>query len=320
MTKSKDKILIFGNGQIGNFYLDYFKTTDHEVSLSKIDVTNYEDVEKAVKDYAPTVVINAVGKTNLEWILKNKLEAINVNTLAANNLAEVCANEGVYYIFLSSGCIFESKDENDIKAEDAEPSPASFYSWTKVWAEEMLPWKKKEGFEYLILRPRQPVSSQISEKNMLIKLLTFTKYIDTPNAGTVLEDLMPWTQTLMEGRVTGVVNVANQSWSTPYRIGLLLKKHVLPELNVEIFSKAALDARTPEKRVDTVLDVSKLVGIVGEENVKPYEERLEEIIIDLGNNFREADKEFVKEIMEKTVEATKQRATPNDVWPSLCDL
>lgn len=318
MTKSKDKILIFGNGQIGNFYLDHFNNeTEHTAEISTIDITDYDAVVAELERVEPTVVINTAAKTNLEWIMKNELEAFNSNVKGAENIAKACAEKGIYYIFLSSGCIHESIDENDIKDEEAQPSPQAFYSWTKVWAEQIIPWKKGEDFKYLILRPRQPVSSKISPKNMLIKLLTFTRYIDTPNTGTVIEDLMPWTEELMEKRVEGIVNVANAGWSTPYRISELLKKHVLPELETNIMTKEELDAITPVKRVDTILNVDKLKEIVGEDKVKDYEDRLEEIIIDLGRNIREADKEFVKEVMEETMSHTKLRAVPNDVWPNL---
>jgi len=316
MPELTDKILIFGNGQMGNFYLNYFNNMpNYEAYMANADVTVVDEIAREIEKYNPTVVINAAGKTNLEWIREHELETFNSNTLGANNVAEECAKMGVYYIFLSSGCIFESMNAEDIKKEDDIPSPQAYYSWTKVWAEQLIQWKKPEGFEYLILRPRQPISSEVNHKNMLVKLLTFTRYIDTPNTGTIIEDLMEWTRELMEKRHVGVVNVANEGWSTPYRIALLLKEHVLPELEIDKMTKAELDAITPVKRVDTVLDVSRLKGLVSE--VRPYEDRLEEVIKTLGENFRNGDKAMIKEHMEKVYDHTKLRANPNTVWPKL---
>jgi len=80
-------------------------------------------------------------------------------------------------------------------------------------------------------------------------------------------------------------------------------------------TKEQLNARTPERRVDTILNNDKLVDLVGE--VKPYRQRLEEIITQLGKNFKEADSELVKVQLEKTIAQTKTRATPNDIWPNL---
>ena len=317
MTKLKDKILLFGNGQIGNFYLEHFNNkTKNTAVITSTDVTDVNAVKEIVEKEVPTVVINTASKTNLEWIKEHQLETFNSNVLGANNVAQVCSDNNIYHVFLSSGCIFESKDESDIKTEDSTPSPQAFYSWTKVWAEQIIPWHKM-GLNYLILRPRQPISSKVSDKNMLIKLLTFTRFVDTPNTGTVIEDLMYWTKDLIEKRVTGVVHVANEGWSTPYKIALLLKKHVLPELDVNMMTKKELDAITPVKRVDTILDVSKLKELIGEEKVQSYEDRLEDVVKTLADNFKKEDKEFIKKVMEKTHAHTKLRATPNDVWPLL---
>ncbi len=314
-TGNKEKILIFGNGQIGNFYRDYFFTeTDHKVVLSTANITKMGELEDEFKRLQPTVVINTAGKTNLEWIMKNQLEAFNVNVLGADNIAKLCDRHGAYYIFLSSGCIFESVDENDAKTEKDEPSPQAYYSWTKVWAEQLINYKKSDEFKSLILRPRQPISSEVNHKNMLVKLLTFTRYIDTPNTGTVIEDLMDWTQKLMEKRVTGVVNAANEGYSTPYKIALMLKEHVLPELEVGYMSKEELDAITPVKRVDTIVNVDKLKKHV---KVEPYEKRLEDVIRKLGENFENESKEKVEEHMRRTYEHTKLRAVPNNVWKNL---
>jgi dTDP-4-dehydrorhamnose reductase len=315
MTK-KETILIFGNGQLGNFYKEYFDTkSKYEVKIANVDITDIAKVEMEVKKFNPTVVINTAAKTNLEYTEKNKLEAFNVNVLGANNIAKVCDEKNAYYIFLSSGCIFESMNKKDIKNEESNPNPSSYYAWTKVWAEELIQYNKSRNFKALILRPRQPVSAQINYKNMLVKFLTFTKFIDTLNSGTVIEDLMVWTEELMQKRVTGIVHVANVGFCTPYKIALLLKKYVLPELKVEMITKKELDLITPVRRVDTILNVNKLKKLVKE--VKTYEESLENLVVKLAKNFKNTDKKEIKKQLLKTIEQTKLRATPNDVWQTL---
>lgn len=311
----KEKILIFGDGQIGNFYNSYFSKQNVESQILKANITDIQQIETAIREYSPTVVINTAAKTNLEWCNKNKLETFNVNVLGADNVARVCDEQKVYFIHFSSGCIFESKDENDRKKEDDIPSPAAFYSWTKVWAEQLIQFNKSEEFKYLILRPRQPVSAQVTHKNMLIKFLTFVNYIDTPNTGTVLEDLMDWTLKILETKPIGVLHVANQGWTTPYQIGLLLKKYILPSLEINKISKDELNKITPNRRVDTILSVDKLEGLGIE--VKPYKERLEEIIKSLGKNIKSTDKELLKRELEKTVEFSKTRTKVNSAWEGL---
>ena len=316
-TIKNDRILIIGNGQIGNFYKNYFQQKGIVCQIAtNVDITKVDTIEAAVTLFQPTVVINTAAITNLEYASLNREEAVNVNVLGADNIAQVCQKNNIYFVHYSSGCIFESTSEFDAKVETDTPAPAAFYSWTKVWSEELVKFKKDSNFKFLILRPRQPVSAEVSAKNMLLKLLTFTQFIDTPNAGTVIEDLMDWSYTLINQRYTGTVNAANEGWSTPYRIAQLLKKHILPELPIEKITKGKLDELTPNKRVDTILNIDKLKSIPGI-TVSKYEQRLEDIIIQLGKNLKENDKMVVNEAINATVTASKQRAVVNTVWEKL---
>lgn len=310
------KILIFGNGQIATFYKNYYATKgDAEVIVANADITNLEQVKQAVADAQPTVVINTAAKTNLEWCGNNRLEAFNVNVLGAGNIAKVCDEAQIYLIHFSSGCIFSSTDGKDIKTEESIPNPSSYYGWTKVWSEQIVMFERSADFKCLILRPRQPVSAQVHHKNMLVKMLTFSKFVDTANSGTVIEDLMDWTDELIDQQVTGILHVANSGWTTPYTIGLLIKKYILPDLEPEKIEKAELDKMTPNTRVDTVLGVDRLLslGIA----VKPYETRIEEIVQQLGENIKTMDKTEVKSQLEETAKASKQRTVLNNVYETL---
>lgn len=310
-----DRILIFGNGQIGNFYLNYFTAHGLTAEISSSDITLPNQILQSINSFNPTVVINTAAITNLEECSNSPLQAFNVNVLGADNIAKICDQKHLYFIHFSSGCIFQSQNESDAKKETDPPSPAAFYSWTKVWSENLIQFNKSSGFKYLILRPRQPISSQISPKNMLIKMLTFTNFIDTPNTGTVIEDLMDWTLELINQRITGIIHVANEGWSTPYQIALLLKKHILPSLEVNKISKAELDKTTPNKRVDTILDVSRLKSL--SITVKPYQSRLEEIIIQLAKNIKSADRRLLKDVLSATAAQSAQRTTVNSHWSEL---
>jgi len=146
-------------------------------------------------------------------------------------------------------------------------------------------------------------------------MLTFTKFIDTPNTGTVIEDLIDWTKKLIKLKPIGILHVANEGWTTPYQIALLLKKYLLPQLPIEKISKAQLDKLTPNKRVDTVLNVEKLTGFGIE--VKPYRDRIEEVIKQLAKNIKAAPKKYLAEELTTTAEQSRQRTIVNEVWQNL---
>jgi dTDP-4-dehydrorhamnose reductase len=307
------KILIFGRGQIGPMYHSYFHSKGYLSKLSSKDITRDRQLSNEIEKFKPHLVINTAAKTSLEWAEKHKLEAFNVNVLGADNIAGICEDKQIYFIHLSSGCIFESSSKKDVKKEDDIPNPAAFYSWTKVWAENLITSRRK--LKYLILRPRQPVSSQVSEKNMLIKMLTFSKFVGEDggwNSGTVLEDMMWITEKLFKMGKTGIYHVANQGYTTPYDIALLLKKYVNPKMKFSEISHKKLDKIMPVKRVATVLEVSKLkkIGI----NPGRYEDRLEEIIKMLGENIR---KKVNEKVLANTATTSKERTTTTDTWKQI---
>jgi len=309
----KLKFLIFGRGQIGTMYHNYFVKKGYSSFLSAVDITRYSDIGKEVKKHLPDVIINCAAKTNLEWVDKNKPEAFKVNVLGADNLADICEKNNIYFLHFSSGCIFESFSPQDTKNEESKPNPAAFYSWTKVWSENLITVRKK--LKYLIIRPRQPVSTEVSEKNMLVKMLTFSKFVGENggwNSGTVLEDLMWITEKLVKKGTTGVIHVVNDGWTTPHKIGLLLKKYINPKMQFEEISHKELDKLTPVKRVAVVLDISKLKSL----GIKPknYEERLAEIIKQLKKNLKQKG---ALDILQKTEKTSKQRTVVSKDWKKL---
>ena len=96
---------------------------------------------------------------------------------------------------------------------------------------------------------------------------------------------------------------------------MMLKKYILPNLEVNKITKEELDKITPNRRVDTILNVDKLKNMGVE--IKPYKERLKEIIKSLGENIRKADKEFLKQELEKTAIFSKTRTKVNSEWKEL---
>jgi dTDP-4-dehydrorhamnose reductase len=310
------KVLVFGDGQIGNFYVDHFRLKNHDARIAVgVDIANIDAVRDAVSEAAPEIVINTAAKTNLEWCGNNRLDAFNVNVLGAGNVAQTCDENDAYLIHYSSGCIFSSLNGTDAKTESSAPNPASYYGWTKAWSEEIVNFERSPRFRSLILRPRQPVSAQVSPKNMLIKMLTFSKFVDTPNSGTVIEDLMVWTDELIAREATGVYHVANSGYTTPYRIGEMIREQILPDLRPQKITKTELDRMTPNIRVDTVLGVEKLEALGIE--VAPYEDRLQEIVLQLAKNLAGMEHSVLRKALEKTAEASRERTVLNDVYSQL---
>lgn len=279
------KMLIFGQGQLGTAYRDYFRQRGRwEVMMAEgIDIRDRNAVETRMRAEQPSVVLNTAAQTDIDWCERNREEAFSVNTLGTQNIARAAEEIGAYLVHLSSGCVMESADADDIHTEDDPPSPLCFYSWTKVWADELLMDRVRRGtLKALIVRPRQLLSSMVSPRNALMKMLTYAKFVDTPNSCTIVEDLLDATAQLIDKNATGIFNVVNPGILTPYRIAHVLKEVIRPDMKFMKISKAELDAMTYAKRVDAVLSVAKLAswGIV----LPEIESRLRDMCNDLKQN------------------------------------
>ncbi len=272
------KVLIFGKGQFAEWYKDVLPTRGYPVIIAgTVDIRQLTDVRKAIAEHSPDVVINTAAKTNLDWCEQNRLECFDTNVLGADTVGQVAEEAKIYLVHISTGCIQASKTANEAHKEDDPPTPTSFYSWSKYWADQMLLNRAKQtGLKLLILRPRQPVSGKASNRNTLVKMLTFNKFIDTPNSITIIEDFIDVTAKLISKGATGLYNVANGGVTSPYKIAQLLKKYVNPSLPINKIEKNELNKMTLAERIDSVLDCSKLasLGIV----LKPAEERLRELL------------------------------------------
>lgn len=290
-------ILIFGQGQLGTFYREYFEKQGCQISSPKVDIRDLKAVQEAITAAKPDLIINAVAKTNIDWCEQNRLECFDINTLAADNIARSAEEQGIYLLHLSSGCVQESKTAQEIHCETDPVHPICFYSWTKVWAEELLIDRAKHGnLKTLILRPRQLLSAMVSPRNAITKMLTYNKFIDTPNSCTIVEDLMWATDELLKKQATAIINIANPGIITPYEIAQIIKEVIKPDLAVTKISKADLNQMTLARRVDCVLDCSRL---------QSYGIQLPEIHQRLYEIAQEFKKNLETQQGRKTLEQTK---------------
>ncbi len=213
------KILIFGNGQLGNLYRDFFNSNNFKAEISPADITKEEEIKKAIENFKPDIIINTAAKTNVDWCELNKPEVFKVNTLGADLIADLCLKSKIYFVQISSSCIFESINEKPVYKETDIPTPVAFYSWTKYWAEQLIEDKMKKGLKAIILRPRMLLTPVIHKKNVLYNMLIkYSKFHSNKNSFTVVDDLLLATKHLIEKNQIGIFHITNKNTTTPYEI------------------------------------------------------------------------------------------------------
>jgi dTDP-4-dehydrorhamnose reductase len=250
--------VIIGNGKVSNIIKD---DEDIILSHSDVEITRIESVHNVLHSFPQdTIVVNTAAKINLEWCEANPNEAEDVNVWGALNIADVCKSLGHRFVHVSSGCIFDGEETGKIFTEEDNPTPAAWYAYTKSKADKLLVERKYD--DILIVRPRQLISPTPNPTNMLTKFITLKsgEFIDSPNSITCIEDMKEMINHLIKKRCTGIYNLANVGYLSPFEIALRVKKKVAPELCVEKILYADYLKKIKVKRVNTLLSLDKLIS------------------------------------------------------------
>lgn len=248
------KTIIFG---ASGFLGEHFQKVFPDALTPSVDIGNKQAVSALLDAEKPDLVINAAGKTgrpNVDWCEDHKEETIHANVTGPLILAEECGARGIYWVHLSSGCIYTGDNDGQGFAEDDQPNfDGSFYSRTKAWAEEML-----IEFPVLILRLRMPFDDSTNDRSLIMKVSKFARVNDVENSVTYLPDFVEAAKKLIEKRRTGIYNVVNPGPISPYQIVELYKEVVDPAHTAERVPLEQLAALSKAGRSNCILSVKKL--------------------------------------------------------------
>lgn len=309
--EQKSRVLIFGNGQLSMHFQQYYSSIGHEVivaSRPEVDVVNFEQVNNAVIKTNPDIVINCTGITNVDWAETNQEETAAVNMGGTENIARACLEAGKYLVHISTGYVHHSHNLADQRTEEDIVNPINYYSYTKAKADAILMQMAKAGLKVLILRPNMLLSAIPHPKNVLAKMVMYSKFHDVPNSMTVIEDLIQAAGQLISQGKTGLYNLINPGLSSPYKISLILKEIINPDMQIEKLSKEDVDKMYTVKRPDTILSGEKLAaeGIV----LPEINQRLRGVITVLRDNLQSsAAKQVMVSAYSENQAKTEQKQT-----------
>lgn len=206
-----------------------------------LDITNSQNVFDVINAYPGKYIINFAGATAVPEIEKtrpknpsdkNELEnnsTYRINVIGTKNIIEAAKKTGKFPIFLSTGYVFDGKNgpynEDDELCDD--PSEVSWYSWTKILAENEI---KNSGLECLVIRISYPYRADYKAKGDFAR--NFLKIYDEVKSGvresfppiftdqfltpTFIDDLASAISLLLEKNANGIFNIASPEVTTPY--------------------------------------------------------------------------------------------------------
>ena len=211
------KVLVYGSkGWIGRQFIE---NTNHEIIEAVTRPENYQDSFDEIQQVNPDCVISFLGRTygrdqngtlipSIDYLeLPGKLyENMRDNFYAPYNLASICDKQNIHFVYLGTGCIYTYTQDKKIFTEDDKPNFfASQYSTVKGYTDQIL----RNFNNTLQLRIRMPISKLESGRNLIDKLQGYSNICSIPNSMTVLDDMWPIIDKMIETKEKGVYNLTN---------------------------------------------------------------------------------------------------------------
>jgi dTDP-4-dehydrorhamnose reductase len=262
--------LLGGSGYVGHAYQALLTRKGipfRNLRRAEIDYTNRDTLRAALVRDKPEFLINAAGytgKPNVDACELHKHECLFGNAVLPGIVAEACADAGVPWGHVSSGCIYTGArpdgsgfTETDTPNFTFRTNNCSFYSGTKALGEEVLAGKPN----VYVWRLRIPFNHVDNPRNYLTKLLRYQRLLEATNSISQLEEFVAATFACWEKRVPfGLYNVTNPGQVTTHEVVDLIKKSGVAKKDFVFFKDETEFMHTAAKtpRSNCVMDSTKL--------------------------------------------------------------
>lgn len=169
-TITQEKIILFGaGGMLGHALRDAFP---HAIFLdhNDADITDNEGINRIIRRYCPSIVINAAAYTDVDGCEDNRDYALAVNGKAPGIIASVSAECGAMLVHYSSDYVFDGTKME--YREDDHPNPINVYGRSKLSGEIAI---RRNCDDYRIIRTSWLFGSH--GKNFVDTILNLSKQV-----------------------------------------------------------------------------------------------------------------------------------------------
>ncbi len=265
--------LLGGSGYVGHAYQALLTRKGlpfRNLRRAEVDYSNKDALRAALLRDKPEFVINAAGytgKPNVDACELHKHECLFGNAVLPGIVAEACAEAGVPWGHVSSGCIYTGSrpdgkgfTETDAPNFTFRTNNCSFYSGCKALGEDVLAGKPS----VYVWRLRIPFDNIDNPRNYLTKLLRYPRLLEATNSISQLEEFCAATFACWEKRVPfGTYNVTNPGHVTTREVVELIRESGVSNKAFDFFKDEGefmhLAAKTP--RSNCTMDSSKLASV-----------------------------------------------------------
>lgn len=267
------KWLIYGSkGWIGRKVCRYLNINHQIIIEGTSRVDNEEAVNQEIITHKPDRILSFIGRTHGDDITtidyleeKGKLfENVRDNLYGPIVLANLSKIHKIHFTYLGTGCIFNYDSEHPIDSnigytEDSKPNFfGSSYSIVKGFTDRIMHFYSDTA---LNIRIRMPISSDLSPRNFITKILKYDKICSIPNSMTVLDELIPIMLDMAYQKKVGTINLTNPGAITHNQILQKYKEIVDNSFTWKNFTLEEQSQVLRSERSNNLLDTSKLESL-----------------------------------------------------------
>ncbi len=236
-----------------------------DVRFQKIDITNYEQMEKKITELSPDIIVLTAAMTNVDNCEVNRKLAKKVNVVGPLNVVKVCKKLSLKLVFLSTDFVFDGmKKESNYYNETDIPNPLSYYARTKYKAELII---FASGIEYLICRTAVLYGWNKKKLNFITWILDNLKQnkpisivTNQINSPTFVVNLAQIILKLIEMDAKGIYHTAGDCVLNRYEMALKCVK--IFEFNKNLITSLDCFKQNAKRPKNVGLDITKLKKLI----------------------------------------------------------
>lgn len=132
MIKEKEILFTGGSGLLGTEFKKLMPQADYP-SSEVFDVTNYDQMEKYLKDKNIQLIFHAAAFTSPPKVEETPLPGLEVNIIGTSNVVKLCLNHSIKLIYVCTDYVFRG-DKGNYQENDP-IYPVNKYAWSKLGGE-----------------------------------------------------------------------------------------------------------------------------------------------------------------------------------------
>ncbi len=232
------KILITGiNGQLGYDLARVLKKDNHEIigtTREIMDITDFKKVEDVISEINPEMIIHCAAYTAVDKAETEVYMCENINVFATENLARICRDKDIKFIYFSTDYVFNGQGDNFFNPEDKIENQLNVYGRTK-YEGELAVQKYLDKFFIVRISWVFGINGNNFVKTM-IRLGKEKKSInvvdDQIGSPTYTYDLAQLIRSMVQSEKYGIYHATNESVCSWYEFALEIFKNLDIKISV----------------------------------------------------------------------------------------